>query len=366
VLGINGWLHIANSRVAPTSKAEMQANNMIFYQLLKATIDSQIYGMIKQFSPKIGADGQYTLADGRLAWQALVAEFNSTDNIAAMKHSVEAELLALRCTDKDSIVQYICDFNNLYTELIELGHVFDPDTLYHHFTDRIITKKYDLDLQWGARRGWSLHELQTALRNASIDDERKRASLHAYTLRAAHATPKANSSSGNGPRQSSTKKDPEKASAKPVAANTSSTTPKTTTVDSNGDVTYPNGFRLTKKDSVEMSKAQRIKIKKAPDKNTAMEIWKKWRNRTQESSNSKPNSSNSSSPTVSETTSTPAAPASSTSAVPNWQQRRFHVHFAKDVKAANNSSTPPIPVQSLQEPKTMGGGPTIFDTFSRQ
>jgi hypothetical protein len=68
----------------------MQANNMIFYQLLKATIDSQVYGMIKQFSPSVGADGLYTLADERRAWQALVSEFNPVDNIAAMKHAVEA------------------------------------------------------------------------------------------------------------------------------------------------------------------------------------------------------------------------------------------------------------------------------------
>jgi hypothetical protein len=311
--------------VAPTSKAEMQANNTIFYQLLQATINSQVYGLIKQFSPSVGVDKLSKLADGRLAWQALMSEFNFTDNIAAMKHVVEAELLALRCTDQDSIVQYICDFNSVYTELNELSHVFDSDTLYHKFTDCILATRYDLDLQWEARR--------------------QRASLAAYSLRTAHATPKSNPNPSQG---NSNEKDSKTAAPKSAAANQKAPSPKSTT-DSNGDVTFETGFQLSRKDAEEISQTQREITKDTPNLPAAMEIYTKWRTRTHESSYSNnANSGSSSSPAVSETTSTPAATQTSTSAV------SIRVHFADNVKLTP-SVYPSIPVKSFKEPKTVEG-----------
>jgi hypothetical protein len=207
-----------------------------------------------------------------------------------------------------------------------------------------------------------LEQLQNALRNASVDDERKRASLAAYSLQTAHATPKTNPTSVQG---NSKKKDSEQAAPKTAAANQKDSSPKSTT-DGNGDVTFKNGFKLSKKDAAEISKNQRAKIKNAPDKAAALEIYKKWRTRTQESSNSNnANSGNSSSPTVSATASPPAATTTSTSAVPNWQQRRFRVHFADNVKF-NSFENPPVPVKPVEEPKTVGGGTNFFGSFSCQ
>jgi hypothetical protein len=329
-----------------------------------------VYGLVHQYLPRPDATGTDMLADGRLAWQALVEEFTNPENTAAMRTAVEAELLALRCTEKDSIIQYIDAFNKLYRELIALGHSYDPDTLFHHFTDRIQGKRYELDLAIGIRKGWSLQQMQKALRRTDLHETRKEENLKAYNLRMTKATPKASTAQK------------QKESEKPAASSNSNQkagtkqTPKADVpaTNSNGDVKYKNGFKLTQAQISAIPKATRTKIKAAADKKAAVEVYKEWKksqSNTTNNSNSSSNANENSTPATSSSTNSESnantGSNSNGSVTPNWQtarQRRFRVSFAPGVKDGKPLNTIPQ-VKKLEEPKTVGGG-TAFFSFSHE
>jgi hypothetical protein len=360
VLGMNGWMSIANSKTKPTTRAELQANNTMYYQLLKATTDSQVYGLVHQYLPSPDATGTDMLADGRLAWQALIEEFTNPENTAAMRTAVEAELLALRCTEKDSIIQYIDAFNKLYRELIALGHAYDPDTLFHHFTDRIQGKRYELDLAIGIRKGWSLQQMQKALRRSDLHETRKEENLKAYNMRMAKATPKASTvqkvKDSEKPAASTNQK--EKAGTKQAPKADSSAN------NTNGDVTYKNGFKVSQAQVSAIPKATRNKIKGAADKKSAVKIFKEWKksqSAATDSSDKTKTTSNSNNSTASDSNANTDA-NSNGSVTPNWQQarqRRFRVKFAPDVKDGQPLNKVPQ-VKVLEEPKTVGGYSLLF------
>jgi hypothetical protein len=202
--------------------------------------------------------------------------------------------------------------------------------------------------------------MQKALRRSDLHETRKEENLKAYNMRMAKATPKASTvqkvKDSEKPAASTNQK--EKAGTKQAPKADSSAN------NSNGDVTYKNGFKLSQAQVSAIPKATRNKIKGAADKKAAVEIFKEWKksqSAATDSSDKTKTTSNSNNSTASDSNANTDA-NSNGSVTPNWQQarqRRFRVKFAPDVKDGQPLNKVPQ-VKVLEEPKTVGGGTAFF------